>query len=342
LLQSIHSQNVGIGPFSTPPASRLFVTTGTDNAVDTLAAIIGFSLSDSAAKYGGVYGSYHPSLFGVGVQGIGFSGINYAAAFPTGGLDIGVLGSSTTGVMGIGDIIGVYAEATNLTDEVPDEQYGILATASNGTAAKKYAGFFDGDVNITGSLSKGSGTFKIDDPIDPANKYLYHSFVESPDMMNIYNGNVTTDAKGIAEVTLPAYFDALNKDFRYQLTTIGTFAQAIIKEEVKGNHFTIQTNQPNVKVSWQVTGVRKDKFAEANRVKVEVEKEPWNRGLYLHAKEYGMDQSKSIPHAAALRAANAGNIGVPSLNSVKNKKIGKPTTASKIKLAVSTSGGENK
>ena len=40
--------------------------------------------------------------------------------------------------------------------------------------------------------------FVIDHPLDPANKYLYHASVESPDVMNIYNGNVVTDANGRA------------------------------------------------------------------------------------------------------------------------------------------------
>ena len=56
----------------------------------------------------------------------------------------------------------------------------------------------------------------IDHPLDPANKYLYHSFVESPDMKNIYDGVITTDANGDATVVMPDYFEALNKDFRYQ------------------------------------------------------------------------------------------------------------------------------
>jgi hypothetical protein len=113
-------------------------------------------------------------------------------------------------------------------------------------------------------------------------------------MMNIYNGNIVTDANGIATVTMPSYFDALNKDFRYQLTVIGTFAQAIVKEEMSGNSFIIQTNQPNVKVSWQVTGVRNDKYAQAHRVQAEVAKEPENQGRYLHAPEWGKPENMSI------------------------------------------------
>ena len=143
-------------------------------------------------------------------------------------------------------------------------------------------------------LSKGGGTFKIDHPNDPENKYLYHSFVESPDMMNIYNGNITTDAQGYATVTMPDYFSALNVDFRYQLTVIGTFAQAIIKEEIGNGQFKIQTNSPNVKVSWQVTGVRNDKFAQANRVQVEVEKPTEEKGLYLHSEAWGQSKDKDM------------------------------------------------
>src|SRR5262249_48563045 len=106
---------------------------------------------------------------------------------------------------------------------------GLIATGGMGTngAADGVAGSFNGDVQIGGNLSKGGGSFKIDHPLDPENKYLYHSFVESPDMKNIYDGTVTTDESGEATITLPGYFEALNRDFRYQLTVIGTFAQAI-------------------------------------------------------------------------------------------------------------------
>ena len=142
-----------------------------------------------------------------------------------------------------------------------------------------------GDLNVTGNISKGGGTFKIDHPLDPANKYLVHSFVESPEMMNIYSGNISTDANGYATVEMPSYFEAANKDFRYQLTVIGTFAQAIVKEKISNNSFVIQTNQPNTEVSWSVTGVRADKYADENRVVAEQEKEL--KGTYIHPELYG-------------------------------------------------------
>ncbi|RKX18888.1 MAG: hypothetical protein DRP51_08375, partial [Candidatus Zixiibacteriota bacterium] len=165
-----------------------------------------------------------------------------------------------------------------------------------------YAGYFSGNVNITGTLSKAGGSFMIDHPLDPANKYLYHSFVESPDMMNIYNGNVTTDGDGFATVELPDYFGALNKDFRYQLTVIGDFAQAIVAEEISGNQFTIRTDKPSVKVSWQVTGIRKDAYAEANRIQVEVEKPAREKGLYLHPEAFMLGPEMQIHYQQNLEA----------------------------------------
>ncbi len=151
-----------------------------------------------------------------------------------------------------------------------------------------------GDVNIKGNLSKGGGSFKIDDPLDPANKYLYHSFVESPDMMNVYNGNITTNKAGLATVALPDYFEALNRDFRYQLTVIGQFAQAIVAKEVSKGRFTIKTNRPGVKVSWQVTGIRQDAYANAHRIPTEVEKPPQEQGHYLHPELFGVGPEQAV------------------------------------------------
>ena len=163
--------------------------------------------------------------------------------------------------------------------------YGFTAGAlgtTNGTGNIALKWNSDGSVNVTGNLTKGSGSFKIDHPLDPKNKYLYHSFVESPDMMNIYNGNITTDAAGFATIEMPAWFEALNREFRYQLTVIGQFAQAIIAKEIEQGRFTIQSDKPAVKVSWQVTGIRKDAYAEKNRIKVEEDKPLIEKGTCMH------------------------------------------------------------
>ena len=156
------------------------------------------------------------------------------------------------------------------------------------------AGDFSGNVAVSGTLSKGGGSFKIDHPLDPANRYLLHSFVESPDMMNIYNGNVVTDGQGYARIELPDWFEVLNRDFRYQLTVIGSFARAMVAEEVDQNHFAIRTDEPNIRVSWQVTGIRQDAWAEHNRIPVELDKAPEERGKFLHPEALGQPAAKRI------------------------------------------------
>jgi trimeric autotransporter adhesin len=169
-----------------------------------------------------------------------------------------------------------------------------------------------GNAQLPGELtvdivSKSSGNFKIDDPIDPGGKYLRHSFVESPDMMNIYNGNVTTNAEGLAVVEMPAWFEALNRDFRYQLTVIGQFAQAIVGSEMADRKFSIRTDKGNVKVSWQVTGIRQDAWANAHRIPTEEVKPPIEQGHYLHPELFGAPPEKSIAAAHAAAAASGEN-----------------------------------
>lgn len=125
------------------------------------------------------------------------------------------------------------------------------------------------------SLSKGSGSFVIDDPLDPANKTLAHSFVESPDVKNIYDGIATLDKSGEVTITLPAYYDALNKDSRYQFFAINApMPNLYIKTEEKDNAFTIAGGVPGGQISWQITGIRHDPYILANPIPNEVEKGP--------------------------------------------------------------------
>jgi trimeric autotransporter adhesin len=166
-----------------------------------------------------------------------------------------------------------------------------------GLTGSGYAGNFSGSINVTGTIFAGTKDFKIDDPLDPANKYLLHASVESSEMMNLYTGNVTTDAQGEATVHLPDWFEVLNTDFRYQLTVIGQFAQAIVGRKIANHEFAIRTNAPNVEVSWQVTGVRQDRFAKAHPLVVEQEKEANVRGFYIHPDLYGAPAEKQIEWA---------------------------------------------
>jgi len=168
------------------------------------------------------------------------------------------------------------------------EGIGIFA------GGNQYSAYLSGDVYIRGTVSKTAGSFKIDHPDDPENMYLQHSFVESPDMMNVYNGNVILDQNGEATVQLPDYFESLNQDFRYQLTCIGGFAKVYIAEEIKNNQFKIAGGNQGMKVSWMVTGIRHDAYARNHRIEVEVPKEEKDQGKYLFPKEHNQPESLGI------------------------------------------------
>lgn len=167
----------------------------------------------------------------------------------------------------------------------------------DGNAGSGYAGNFTGDLNVTGAIFAGVKDFRIDHPIDPANKYLVHASVESSEMMDIYTGNVTTDAEGNALVHLPDWFEVVNTDFRYQLTVIGQFAQAIVARKIENHQFAIRTSAPSVEVSWQVTAVRHDAYAKAHPLVVEQEKDARLRGFYIHPELYGAPSERQIEWA---------------------------------------------
>jgi hypothetical protein len=237
---------------------------------------------------------------GTGILGLTVSGIG--ARGESSGSGRGVYGVSVSGIGVSGSSTSSYgvsassssSDGLNATSSSSDPaRAAVRATGNNGA----FAGIFQGDVSVSGMLSKGGGSFKIDHPLDPENKYLSHSFVESPDMMNLYNGNITTDENGEAIVVLPEYFEALNKEFRYQLTVIDTFAQAIIAEKVKGNRFKIKTSAAGVEVSWQVTGIRQDGWAIKNRIRVEEEKSERERGFYLHPEAYNQPEERGVEWA---------------------------------------------
>ena len=197
--------------------------------------------------------------------------------------------------LGAGDGIRAYANTSS------GLSYAALYALNNGTSPAIYAsstagmaGYFDGPVTVTGLLTKAVGGFKIDHPLAPANKYLNHSFVESPEMKNVYDGVVVLDASGEAWVQLPEWFETLNRDFRYQLTCIGEFAPVYIRQKIAGNRFKIAGGSVGMEVSWQVTGIRQDVWANAHRLTVEENKASEEQGKYLHPKEYNQPNSMGI------------------------------------------------
>jgi len=239
-----------------------------------------------------VYGKCRP------VDNFGYGGYFEGGYYGVYGYNNAVGGGTFTGVSG-------YVYGGSGTNR------GVYGYAGGGST--NWAGYFSGAIYAT-SASAGIKAFKIDHPLEPESKYLYHSSVESPDMMNIYNGNVILDANGEAWVTLPAWFEALNMEFRYQLTCIGGFAQVYIAEEISGNRFQIAGGSTGLKISWQVTGIRHDPLAVAQRIQVEEDKSVTEAGKYLHPEAYGLSEEMSVEYEERMRveAARSQNLDQPT------------------------------
>ncbi len=253
----------GVNGSNTAPEGLVGVY-GTGSDGQSLGGIGVFGESDTES---GVFGE---SISGSGVAGESTSGSGVSGLSATGAGVVGVSGQDV-GLLGISNGTGI--------------------TAAGGT----YAGFFFGNVSVTGSISKGGGGFMIDHPIDPANRYLRHSFVESSEMKNFYDDIVVCNGDGEATVSLPEWFEALNDHVRYQLTAVGAPAPDLhISEELKNNQFKLAGGSAGLKVSWQVTGVRRDRWAMANPVVTEEDKTEEDYGRYLHPEAHGQPRENGI------------------------------------------------
>ncbi len=314
----VKGNNVGTG------SSRNYGVYGNSSGAGASSVNMGVygSASNGLANFG-VYGQSSGSGAGVFGTTTGAAYTYTSALSPTAASVVGRTTTSTgrpSGVLGVVINTTSYGQTGGLfVADSNSNNYAVEAYATHGNSTNyafygsasgtgsNYAGYFTGQIYAT-TASSGIKAFVIDHPLDPANKKLYHSSVESNDMMNLYNGNITTDANGEATITLPDYFMALNQDFKYQLTCIGVFAQAIVSQELQNNQFTIKTDKPNVKVSWQVAGVRHDATANYYRIKNEVDKTGVEKGMYLVPEAYGLPMEMN----AAYRYSSA-NKNIPSV-----------------------------
>jgi hypothetical protein len=172
--------------------------------------------------------------------------------------------------------------------------YGVRGSTNSGTDG--FGVFSNGNMGASGTKP-----FRIDHPFDPTNKYLFHYSAESPLPQNFYNGNVRTDASGQAWVTLPDYFEEINKDFRYTLTVVDDtdspdFVQVKVAKKIQGNRFKIRTSAPNVEVSWRVDALRSDKWVQKNPPLTEPLKEGPEKGTYQQPELYGQPAEMGINH----------------------------------------------
>lgn len=321
-LTGVFSQAIGIGN-NTGATHYGVIGSSSGNSTGTMYGLFGTADSSGFSVGSRAFASTVGMLGNVDVSNNNTFAIPFGAFTPykasvlgyTSGSNLNLI-NANVGAMGVANSSNVYyniglngiaktpsGSSSSLSIGVAGEAYGgntyqIGVYGYTDTpfvsGSIRRSGFFEDTFEVLGTLKKTSGTFRIDHPLDPANKYLDHSFVESPDMMNIYNGNVVTDSRGMATIQLPSYFMALNKDFRYQLTAIGEFAQVIVKEKIKDNKFVIQSDKPNIEVSWQITGIRNDPYAVKNRIVDEVEKTGVAKGKYLYPELYNQPAEKGI------------------------------------------------
>ncbi len=282
---AFESSTVGTGRagyFTSTKVTATLPTLGATNAA-TGDSSLGSNTENGVAIKGAATGGFSVGVMGTGVQAgvFGYCGTTGGAGIY--GRTGGGGGDISSGVRGDGNGAGTSAVAA----------FNNLGTAVY--AQGNTAGQFVGAVTINGSLNvTGSKNFKIDHPLDPANKFLVHAAVESSEMKNIYDGIITLGADGSATVTMPSYFGALNVEYRYQLTCIGGQAMVYVAEEMNQNHFKIAGGKPGMKVSWQVTGVRNDAGAVSNPLKTEVDKVGFEIGRYMNPEAYGKPASMRI------------------------------------------------
>jgi hypothetical protein len=294
-------QGVGNGVSGTASASNGTGVLGVANSGGSAWGVGGLSSSGQ-----GVHGE-STAAAGIGVLGLAnaAAGIGVLGRSTSSSSAVGVRGEGTRwGVVGLGDT-GVegtgHTGVHGSSDRVGGTGIDAFASASASQAIRASkagsgsAGYFIGNVTVQGTLAKSAGSFVIDHPLDPENRTLAHSFVESPEMLNVYSGTARLDGKGRATVRLPAYFEALNMEHRYQLTAIGAPAPELhVAKEIERNRFVIAGGVAGQKVCWQVTGVRQDAYARKHRIKVDTAKKAKDKGKLLNPEAFGRPRTEGI------------------------------------------------
>ena len=233
--------NIGVGGFSSSSDGRgvfgsATSSTGTTTGVyGQTASTDGHGVRGTATSTTGFNFGVHGSTQSTGGAGV-FGVFNAASGSGVGvyGVTFSSFGSAVFGLAQatVGSGIGVHAVTTT-----PDG-FGLrglaaatsgsgIAVYGNASSTAGYAGYFAGRAHVTGTLSKGGGSFKIDHPLDPGEQVplpLVRRVAGHEEHLRRRRRRPTRD--GFATVELPEWFEALNRDFRYQLTVIGDGAWA--------------------------------------------------------------------------------------------------------------------
>lgn len=266
----------------------------------------GTTWADSGAAVAGGMGNTASSRFSFVGGGTGNGAYdNYATVGggvdnTAGGYEATISGGSGSAASGSWATVGGGAlDSAWASNSFAVGLHSVVATGHDNSAA------FNGQTTTAsgqtrvGILSKASGSFTIDDPLDPQHKILNHYFVESPQMPNLYYGSVVIGTDGRADVALPDYFSALNRNPMVQLTGVGS-SDVYLAEDVTGNHFVVG-GKPGTKVYWTAMGERQDQSAEITRDLMPVE-QPKTGGLAGHM----LDDDLLLSTMAQLEAMGLG------------------------------------
>jgi hypothetical protein len=247
--------------------------------------VVGRVPATTSTDPAGVYGDT------IARSGAGVEGWSRAST----GTTYGVYGtSSSSGGVGVrgtasasgGNSYGVYGDATSPAG---------LALFGLGDAR------VTGDLVTHGLIEGAAAAYRVDHPTAPVNRVLRQALVGSDQWKNIYDGIAVLNNAGNAVVTLPSWFSRLNRDSRIQLTPVGVHSPVFVSQKVTGNTFRIGGGAPDQEVYWQVTGVRRDRWASAHPLRVEQNKRGREAGRLLHPEERGAAASRGVTEAFRLR-----------------------------------------
>jgi len=73
-----------------------------------------------------------------------------------------------------------------------------------------------------------------------------------------YHGEVWTDGRGFATVRLPAEAGPLEPPLAYELRDLEPASTARVTAELRNGRFTIQTDQPHIKVAWRISRLKEE------------------------------------------------------------------------------------
>jgi len=173
------------------------------------------------------------------------------------------VGGNTSVALGVktapNTFTSVLYSTTTSTTLSPPSATAALSLSTNTVYAST-------NLSVSGSLSKGSGSFKIDHPLESKKDthYLVHSFIEGPQADLIYRGRVKlTD--GIASVNIDSASDMTEGTFEVLCRDVQCFTTnedgwTAVRGKVVGNILTIesQDNTCTDTISWMVIGERQD------------------------------------------------------------------------------------